>query len=175
MLPFYSYQFHSSAKVEHHGENTADILLSLKNVVVHPSALSTSGEAGPGSPNSPPESISSSPAPGHLQGASAGREDKVTGAGYSEQDSITGANHWEHEGGPGYPVPGPYNYSMEGFGWGTNSQHTTSFSSRASGGGLGSPHHLPTMSVNVSMNIPMHGVPGYDQIQDQWPTGEFST
>ena len=160
--------FPSSAKVEHHGENTADILLSLKNVVVHPSSLSPSGEAGPGSPDSAPESLSSSPHQGGASGVAGGQTGE---AGYSEPVSMAG--HWEQEGGQGYPgLPGPYNYSMEGFGWGHTGHHTTSaFSSRASGPGLASPHHFPTMSVNVSMNIPMHGVPGYDHIPEQWPTG----
>mgnify|MGYP007086844358 FL=1 len=143
-------------------------MLSLKNVVVHPSSsnLSPSGEAGPGSP---PESLSSSPAPGP-QGAQGVAGGEATEAGYSEQVSM--ASHWEQ----GYPVQGPYNYSMEGFGWGPATHHTTSaFSSRASGGGRSSPHHLPTMSVNVSMNFPMHGVHAYDHISDQWPTGEFTS
>ena len=149
---------HSSAKVEH-GENTADILLSLKNVVVHPST---------GASDSPPESQSSSPGPGQVQIASS----EAAEAGFGQQVNMGG--HWEQETTPpghtGYPVP--YNYSMEGFGWGAGPSHSASFSPRgSSGGGLGSPHHFPTMSVNVSMNIPMHGVPGYDHIQDQWPQG----
>ena len=145
-------------------------------MVVHPNSsnLSPSGEAGPGSPASSPESLSSSPAPG-LQTTQDVAVVEAREARYSEQVSMAG--HWEQQEVQGYPVQGPsYNYSMEGFGWGSATHHTTSaFSSRGSGGGLGSPHHLPTMSVNVSMNFPMHGVPAYDHISDQWPTGEFTS
>ena len=64
--------------------------------------------------------------------------------------------------------PNGYNsvYSMEnGLGWGSGGGPITSRSGLASPI-QGSPH-FPTMSVNVSMNMTMHGV-GYDPLGDQW-------
>ena len=57
-------------------------------------------------------------------------------------------------------------YSVDGFGWGGNA---AAFSPRPVSSSLTSPsHHFPTtMSVNVSMNMTMHGL-GYDPVSDQW-------
>ena len=57
-------------------------------------------------------------------------------------------------------------YSVDGFGWGGN---PAAFSPRPVSSSLTSPsHHFPTtMSVNVSMNMTMHGL-GYDPVSDQW-------
>ena len=63
---------------------------------------------------------------------------------------------------------GPYNsvYSMENSaGWGSGCNNLSSRSGLASPL-QGSPH-FPTMSVNVSMNMTMHGV-GYDPLGEQW-------
>ena len=55
----------------------------------------------------------------------------------------------------------PYNYSMvDSFGW---SQAQPGFSPRS----MNSP--VTSMSLNVSMNMTMHGVPGYEH-SDQWHT-----
>ena len=138
-----------------HGENTADILLSLKNVVVHPNPSS------PESPASPQGSHSSSP---HHHQPSYHDQPHPSHHQWGGQDDSVG-HHYS------------YNYNMaSGDGFGCWTAPGSSFSPRPE---AGPGHQLPTMSVNVSMNMTMHGVGvpshGYDHISDQWTHGNFQT
>ena len=142
----------SSSNKAEHGENTADILLSLKNVVVHPSGAGVS----PGSSqSSSPSQLPHQPPP--YPGPDLSQAQHVGGGGWGEEGQAQQYSNM------------PYNtplYSVDGFGW-TNPP----FSPRPVTSSLGSPsHHFPTMSVNVSMNMTMHGV-GYDPVADQWQHG----
>ena len=132
----------SSNKSEH-GENTADILLSLKNVVVHPPGVSPASSQSP----SPSQQVHQPPPYPDL-----GQQ-----VGGWEESQAHHYSNMQHNA---------QLYSVDGFGW-TN----PAFSPRPVSSSLGSPsHHFPTMSVNVSMNMTMHGV-GYDPVADQWQHG----
>ena len=120
-----------------------------------------------GSPSSPARSHSPSPHSRPPQGSGYGD------IGQSHSDS----QHWNEDLSHNFPANCPYNYSLEGFGWGTptNSNHGGSFGPRGGYSVMTSPHHLSSMSVNVSMNMTMHGVsaPGYDHVTEQWPQGKL--
>ena len=87
-----------------------------------------------------------------------------------EQHAVYGEQQGWAEQGAGHHYPAPYSYP-DTFGWAPPPQPAPPcFSPRGGGGGLASPHTFPTMSVNVSMNMTMHGV-GYDLVADQWQHG----
>ena len=90
-----------------------------------------------------------------------------------EQHAVYGEQQGWAEQGAGHHYPAPYTYP-DTFGWAPPPQPAPPcFSPRGGGGGLASPHTFPTMSVNVSMNMTMHGLTGYEHMQsDQWPPGE---
>ena len=154
----------SSSKGESEG-NTADILLSLKKVVVHQQHQRTPSPTGHHGHNSHPGS------PHSRHGASY--------PNIGQADNVASQNWAEDGSSGGYLNNLPYNYSLDGYGWSSPSHHGGHLS--RSGYTGGSPH-LSSMSVNVSMNMTMHGLgvpvpgmpgPGYDQVPDQWPQGKY--